>query len=75
MGVSHLSFGRGTEEVAEGGRPWRFWNDVPRTEKGAQGVCGKALTRIQMEMLGGSQFPLGLPHNLKISVFCYMCVL
>lgn len=72
--ATHLSFGRGAEEVAEGRRSWRFWNDVPRTEKGAQGVWESSDTYPNGEACRITQFPLDLPRNLKISVFCYMCV-
>ena len=59
-------------------KSWRFWNNFARTEKGAQGLCGKALTHTQMEMFGGSlQFPLDLPTEPEdwLSVFCYVHVL
>lgn len=53
-------------------KSWRFWNTFPRTEKGAQGVCGKALTHPQMEMFGESQqFPLDLPTESGLA-FCFL---
>lgn len=78
--ATHLALGKGQRKLQEEGDTysWRFWNNFTRTEKGAHGLCGKALTCIQMEMFEGSQqFPLDLPTESEdlLSVFCYVLVL